>query len=202
MAEPRGTRNRRGSRGRRLPIYLTEAERDRILEVALDSAPRGVLAGALRNAAILAIGLYAGLRVSEICHLDVSDVDVDAGTIRVREGKGAKDRELPLHPWPRDLVVAYLATRHDPDPAIFISRNHHRISVRQVQDITRALAASAGIAKPITPHKLRHTFATHLLEAGVDVLTISELLGHESVETTQIYAHVTGRTKRSAIERL
>jgi site-specific recombinase XerD len=189
-------------RSPRLPIYLTEPERDAILEVALDSAPRGVPAGGIRNAAIIGVGLYAGLRVAEICHLDRTDVDLEVGTIRVREGKGGKDREVPLHTFAADLIRAYLSTRVDSEPALFVSRRRTRISVRAVQRMVVALAEDTGLAKHVSPHKLRHTFATLLLEADVDLRTIQELLGHESIATTEIYMHVSQSRKRGAVDRL
>lgn len=199
---------RRSRRPRKLPVYLTAAERDAILEAAFDSAPRGVPAGAARNTAILAIGLYAGLRVSEICRLDVGDIDLDAGTIRVREGKGGKDRELPLHAFAGELVAAYLATRLPSDrmggrgSPVFVSRQGSRIHPRTVQRMVAALATDAGLAKRVSPHKLRHTFATLLLEEDVDLRVIQELLGHASIATTELYLHISQRRKRGAVDRL
>ena len=192
----------RRSRPKRLPVYLTERERDLVLKVARERAPRGVPNGALRDAAIVAVGVYAGLRVSEIRNLDRADVDLDALNIRVREGKGAKDREVPLHVEAGILVEEYLATRQDDDPAVFVSRLGRRMSVRSYQRLVANLAGSAELAKHITPHKLRHTFATLLLDADVDLRTVQELLGHESVATTQVYTHVSGRRRRTAIDRL
>jgi site-specific recombinase XerD len=189
-------------RSEKLPVYLTERERDLIIEAALESAPRGVPDGAIRNAAILAIGLFAGLRVSEIRHLDRVDVDLDGLTVRVREGKGAKDRELPLHRDAGVLVSAYLKTRADGDPALLLSRRGSRISVRAIQQLVRHLATDAGLAKKVSPHKLRHTFATLLLEKGTDLRTIQELLGHESVATTEIYTHTSHALKRVGIDKL
>ncbi len=189
-------------RSRRLPIYLTEHERDLILEVALDSAPRGVPNGGIRNAAILGIGLYAGLRVSEIVGLDVSDVDLDAGTIRVRHGKGDKDREVPLHAFAGDLIVEWLSGRLDTSPALFVSRQGTRLSVRAVQQMVGRLARDARLTKHITPHKLRHSFATLLLDRGADLRVIQELLGHESIATTEVYTHVSQARKREGIDRL
>jgi site-specific recombinase XerD len=189
-------------RSRRLPVYLTERERDLVLEVALDSAPRGIPNGGIRNAAILAIGLYAGLRVSELVHLDVSDVDLETLTIRVRHGKGDKDRELPLHAFARDLVAEWVSSRMDSSPALFVSRQGSRLSVRAVQRMVVGVAGDARLAKHITPHKLRHTFATLLLDNEVDLRVIQELLGHESIATTEIYTHISQRRKRKGVDRL
>lgn len=201
MPESRGTPKRRGSR-RRLPVYLTERERRLLLEEARTRTPRAVPGGSLRDQAILALGLYAGLRVSEIRNLDRRDVDLDAMVVRVRRGKGGKDREVPLHRVAAGLVGLYLASRRDRDPALFLSRRGQRISTRQIQDIVRGLAEAAMIPKRITPHKLRHTFATSLLEAGVDLRTVQELMGHASISTTEIYLHVSDEQRRRAIDQL
>jgi site-specific recombinase XerD len=134
--------------------------------------------------------------------MDRSDVDFDAKTMLVREGKGGKDRELPLHDETAWALQTYLATRVDSQPALFLSRQRTRISARQIQRMVRAVADSAGITKRVTPHKLRHTFATLLLERGVDTRVIQELLGHESLSTTQIYTYVTQGPKREAMDKL
>ena len=191
---------------RSLPVYLTERERDLLVEAALESAPRGVPAGALRDTAAIALGVYAGLRVSEIRALDRDDVDLEDLTVRVREGKGGKDREVPLHETAGQLVRAYLAERdqhHDAGhPALFISRRGKRISVRAIQRMLVRVARAAAISKRISPHKLRHTFATLLLESGADLRTVQELLGHASIATTEIYTHVSGPHRRRAVDRL
>lgn len=199
MPQRRGIGNRRRRRAR---IFLTDRERDDLLEVALDSAPRGVPNGGLRNAAILAIGVYAGLRVSEIRDLDQTDADLDGLSVFVRHGKGDKEREVPLHNWAAELVREYLSTRVDNAPALFVSRQGTRLSVRAIQRMVVRLAGDARLAKRITPHKLRHTFATLLLDEGEDIRVIQELLGHESIATTELYAHVTPRRKRGAVDRL
>lgn len=159
-------------------------------------------AGTLRDLAILIVGFYQGLRVSEIRNLDRSDVDLQAMTLLVRQGKGAKDRELPLHRETAWAIESYLAARVENDPALFLSRNGQRISARQIQRMTKDVAGGAGISKRVTPHKLRHTFATILLEKGVDTRVIQELLGHESLATTQIYVAVTQGPKREGVDRL
>lgn len=197
---PRG--KRRSRTPWKLPVYLTQRERDVVLEAALASSPRGVPNGGIRNAAILAIGLYAGLRVSEIVHLDVSDVDLEAGTLRVKQGKGAKDREVPVHPELGAAIALYLETRSDADPALVVSRLGRRISVSAVQRLVLHVARDAGLVKRVSPHKLRHSFATLLLERDVDLRVIQELLGHESIATTEIYTHISQRRKREGIDRL
>jgi site-specific recombinase XerD len=193
---------RRQRRPKKLPVHLAEHERDELLEAAADRAVRGAPAGTLRDLAILIVGAYQGLRVSEIRNLDRTDVDLQAGSLIVREGKGAKDRELPLHQQTAWAIAAYLSTRVDSHPALFLSRLGERISPRQIQRMVRAVADDAGITKRVTPHRLRHTFATLLLERGADTRVIQELLGHESLATTQIYTYVVQGPKRKAMDLL
>ncbi|MEX0755685.1 MAG: tyrosine-type recombinase/integrase [Actinomycetota bacterium] len=198
-------RRRSGSsRKRPLPVHLSAHERDLLLGFAIDSAPRGVPNGAERDAAIIGIGVYAGLRVSEIQHLDLDDVDLESLTLLVREGKGGKDRELPIHPELGALIAGYLSTRvdTDTDPALLLSRLGKRISIRALRDVVYRVSRQAGIAKRISPHKLRHTFATLLVDKGADTMVVRELLGHASVSTTQIYVHVSQRRKRGEVDRL
>jgi len=203
-SQPPRTRNTGGPRRpRKLPVYLTEVERDLVLEAALDSAPRGVPDGALRNAAIIAIGVYCGLRVSEISCLDLGDVDLQSLTVRVRQGKGQKDRDVPLNPWAGQFVSAWVRARPDVvTPALFVSRHGDRLSVRQIRDVVGSLARSAGISKQISPHKLRHTFATLLLDRGADLRVVQELLGHASISTTEVYTHLSQARKRRETDKL
>ncbi len=196
------SKSRRSSRPARLPVFLTERERDLVLEAARRSAPRGVRAGAARDSAVIAIGVYAGLRVAEISALDRADVDLEDLAVLVRQGKGGKDRVVPLNIAAAIAVEEYLATRDDEDPALFVSRKGGRLSVRAIQRMVRRVAGDAELAKRVTPHKLRHTFATLLIENDADVFTVQELLGHASVATTQIYVHVSRARKRGAVDRL
>jgi integrase/recombinase XerC len=189
-------------RSQRLPVYLTERERDLVLKVVRESAPRGIRAGAERDSAIIAIGIYAGLRVSEICGLDRDDVDLEDLTVHVRHGKGDKERFVPLHLDAAIAVETYLRTRDDASPAMFLSRQGTRLTPRSVQRMVRRVATDARLTKHITPHKLRHSFAMLLLDKDADLFTIQELLGHENVETTAIYSHVSAARKRGAIDRL
>jgi site-specific recombinase XerD len=195
---PRTTR-----RGRKLPVYLTTTERDRVLRTASEGAGRGRLSGRDRDVAVLAIGLFAGLRVSEIRNLDRTDVDLDEMVIHVRQGKGSKDRDVELHELAASAVEKYLARRRDNNPALIMSRKGDRISVRALQRLVKTLAAEAGIHKSISPHKLRHSFATHLRQAGVELEVVQELLGHERIETTRIYSHVaTPERRRAGVNKL
>lgn len=153
--------------------------------------------------AILTVAAYQGLRVAEIVGLDRGDVDFRAGILFVRHGKGAKDRELPLHAVAAKALEAYLETRAgDEHPAVFVSRRMERLSTCQVRRLTTAIAREAKIPKRVHPHALRHTFATLMIEAGADLQTVQELLGHESIETTTIYTYVSQERKRRAMEDL
>jgi site-specific recombinase XerC len=184
-------------------VYLTARERDLLLEAARRSAPRGVHSGTHRDTAVIALGVYAGLRVSELRGLDLADVDLVTGTVRVRHGKGDKDRELPLHRVACAAVAAYALDREDDEPALFLSRHGRRISVRALQDVVYRLATDAALTKHISPHKLRHTFATSFLEANPGAIRVlKELMGHASIETTDLYTHVTHERERRDIDRL
>jgi len=185
---------------RALPHPVPADEVARLLEVP----PAGTAAG-LRDRAILELLYGAGLRVSELTGLDVDDVDLDDGAVRVL-GKGGKEREVPVGRFAREAVGAYL-TRGRPSLATQASRGALFLNARggrlTRQSVARALAGyahAAGIARRITPHDLRHSFATHLLDGGADVRVVQELLGHASLATTQIYTLVTARHLREVVD--
>lgn len=179
---------------RRLPQYLTVEEMERLLSAPDLSTPLGV-----RNAAMLEVLYSAGLRVSELVSLNVSSVNLAAGEIRVW-GKGAKERVAFLGRMAQTVLACYLqearpqlaagSKRGRPSPALFLNQRGERLSARSVQGILQELARAAGIDKKVTPHVLRHSFATHLLEGGADLRAVQEMLGHANLYTTQIYAHV------------
>jgi len=138
----------------------------------------------------------AGLRVSEMVGLDVDDVDLEEGSLRVL-GKGSKERDVPIGRFGREAVAGYL-TRVRPAlatarsrSALFLNLRGGRLSRQGVTDILAKHARAAGIDRRVSPHVLRHSFATHLLEGGADVRVVQELLGHASVATTQVYTLVT-----------
>jgi integrase/recombinase XerD len=176
------------------PLSVTE------VEAILAAPPEGDVAG-LRDRAILETLYGAGLRVSELVSLDVDDVDLDDGSVRVL-GKGSKERVVPLGSLAGRAVEAYL-TRARPalagaasGPAMFLNQRGGRLTRQGATQILKRAARLAGVQKRVTPHTLRHSFATHLLEGGADVRVVQELLGHATLSTTQIYTLVTGKRLR------
>jgi len=177
---------------RGLPRALSVDEVARILSV-----PAAGDAAALRDRAILETLYGAGLRVSEVVGLDIDDVDLEEGSIRV-VGKGDRERLVPIGRAAREAVGSYL-TRERPGlaraksgSAVFLNRRGGRLSRQGIHRIVKASARQAGITKRVTAHSLRHSFATHLLEGGADIRVVQELLGHALLSTTQIYTLVTG----------
>ncbi|MBI5874344.1 MAG: tyrosine-type recombinase/integrase [Deltaproteobacteria bacterium] len=146
---------------------------------------------ALRDKAILEVLYSAGLRVSELTGLNMKDVDIDSGIIKVI-GKGNKERIAILGEKAREALKAYLVGAHGRAPLqpVFLGARGERIYPRAVQRLVRDTAGKSGISKHPTPHSLRHTFATHLLDAGADLRTIQEMLGHVSLSTTQRYTKI------------
>ncbi len=177
----------------RLPRYLTVEEMRRLLSTPDTSEPKG-----LRDRAILEVLYASGVRVSELVALDLSSVNSQAGEMRVI-GKGNKERIALLG---RPAVVALHSYLDKGRPAqlsektteaLFLNRFGGRLSARSVDTIVRKAGIAAAIEQTVTPHLLRHTFATHLLDGGADLRVVQELLGHENIASTQIYANVTPR---------
>lgn len=178
-------------------ITSTELER-------LFKAPTGDDVKSLRDRAILQLLFSTGLRVSELCSLD-SDLDLKADEFSIR-GKGGKVRVVFLSDEAKSAVKAYLAKRKDFDEAMFVQLSHNhkpnqkgknlRINKRSVARIIKQYAIKAGISKKVTPHVIRHVFATDLLSNGADIRSVQTLLGHANINTTQIYTHVTDRHLR------
>lgn len=166
---------------KRLPTVLSRDETARLIAAVQNPKHR-----------VLVMLLYSsGLRVGEVVRLRVQDIDAERGLVRVREGKGGKDRYTLLSDKALATLRAYFETFR-PEKWIFPGgRPERHYTVRSVQHVVQQCARRAGIAKPVTPHTLRHSFATHLLESGTDLRYIQELLGHSSSRTTQIYTHVT-----------
>ena len=180
-------------RSRKLPKFLTGEEISRLL-----AAPRPEAPGGLRDRAILELMYSSGVRVRELVGLDDGDLDLRNATVRVR-GKGRRERLGIVGSHAREALREWLAARPKPGgqrPAgrsqpLFTNRFGGRLSVRGVARLLEKHLATAGLSKRASPHTLRHSFATHLLDAGADIRSVQELLGHKSLVTTQIYTHVT-----------
>lgn len=147
---------------------------------------------------LLMTAYSSGLRVSELVKLRVTDIDALHGTLTVRAGKGNKDRVTLFAKSLKDTLLQYLCSRKEESTYLFPGRKGH-LSVKSVQKILDLAAKKAHIGKHVTPHMLRHSFATHLLEQGTDIRYIQSLLGHSRLETTQIYTRVS-HTKFSSIQ--
>ncbi len=176
---------------RTLPGYLTNAEMKDLLAVPDVSVPRG-----LRDKALLELLYATGMRVSETVGLGLSDLDISRGEIMVH-GKGNKERIVLLGSFAQKAMKDYLNSgrpalveARPATKAVFVNKHGTRLTQRSVQRMLIQYALKAGIEKEVTPHVLRHSFATHLLEGGADLRSVQELLGHESLSTTQIYTHV------------
>ena len=133
---------------------------------------------------------YAGLRLDEVRNLKWQDIDFDRGIIYVKTAKGEKERVVFLHSKLKEMLEIYGVNKQG---LVFISQRGRKYNKRTIQQIVKNAARKAGIKKKVTPHTLRHSFATHLLEAGADIRYIQQLLGHRSLRTTQIYTHVANR---------
>jgi integrase/recombinase XerC len=171
---------------RRIPPHLSEDDTARIVENAL-ACDRD-----LRTRAILELLYGAGLRCSELIGLDLGEVDLTNRTLRVR-GKGDKERVVPFGTRARDAVTAYLPARARLAPktdALFLNPRGERLSDRSVRRLLQERLRALALEVHVSPHTLRHSFATHLLERGADLRSIQELLGHASLSTTQKYTHV------------
>jgi integrase/recombinase XerC len=142
-----------------------------------------------RDVAILELLYATGLRVSELAGLDLEAVDRDERTVRVL-GKGRKERIVPYGGQAAHALEAWLGCRGDAEGALFTNARGGRLTVRSVHTIVRRSARAAGLTRRVSPHTLRHTFATHLLDGGADLRAIQELLGHSRLSTTQRYTHV------------
>jgi integrase/recombinase XerC len=174
---------------KRLPQVIDERHAARLVEAEGDNEGPA----ALRDRAILEVLYSAGLRVSELTGLCWRDVDDDLGMVMVRAGKGNKDRLVPLGEPALDALKAWktaMPTAWTLDGAVITNLRGGRLTPRSVQNIVARRLLDAGIDAPLTPHGLRHCFATHMLNGGADLRSIQEMLGHSSLQTTQRYTHV------------
>jgi len=180
--------------------FLEGEELERLL-----SAPSGASPKALRDKALLELLFSTGLRVSELCQLNRDVINLDRGEFSVR-GKGEKIRLVFLSARAKEALKNYLAKRTDIDPALFVRYpkskkpeaaqakiKNLRLTPRSVQRIVKYYAIKAGIGKKVSPHTIRHSFATDLLASGADIRSVQTMLGHSSITTTQIYTHITDK---------
>ena len=178
---------------KRLPTFLTISQMESLLKLPLKEDFWG-----LRDWTILELFYSTGIRLSELANLDLSSVDFEGGVVRVL-GKGKKERIIPVGKEALEALRNYLNLRRFAfkgksmmnGEAIFLNRSGKRLSARSIGRIVKKYATLISEDKKTSPHTLRHTFATHLLDQGADLLAVKELLGHESLSTTQIYTHVT-----------
>jgi len=165
---------------KKLPTVLTKKEVIKLFDATNN----------FKSKLILKILYSSGLRVSEVTNLKFEDINFDEKTGIVRQGKGKKDRIFILSKEITDDLTDYQKRLNKTQGYIFTNNKNNPISTRNIQKIIKNSAKKANINKNITPHKLRHSFATHLLESGTDIRIIQELLGHSNLQTTQIYTHI------------
>ena len=187
--------------GRKLPHFLTGEQVSTLIETPTVDTPAG-----RRDRAILEVFYSAGLRAAELVGLNVSDWDGDAGVVRVR-GKGRKERVAPIGCCADEALRAWMAVREplaglaaDERDALFLNRFGGRLTARSVGRMIEKHLKTAGLDPKTSPHTLRHTFATHLLDGGADLRSVQELLGHKNLTTTQIYTHVSTRRMRETYD--
>jgi integrase/recombinase XerC len=187
--------------GRKLPHFLTAEQTARLLE-----APPANDAMGLRDRAMLETLYSAGLRVAELVGLNLPDWDREANVLRVL-GKGKKERIAPIGRYAARALERWLEVRlPDPDApdeereAVFLNRFGRRLTTRSIGRTLQKHLQTAGLERITSPHTLRHSFATHLLDGGADLRAVQELLGHKSLTTTQIYTHVSTRRLRETYE--
>ncbi|HVL79967.1 MAG TPA: tyrosine recombinase [Actinomycetota bacterium] len=194
----------------RLPRVLRQGEVGAILEHTEERVGGGgpPPPEAWRDLALVELLYDAGLRAGEACALDVDDVDLDSGWVRVEHGKGNRTRVVPLAAPASSALQAYL--RHGrtdlasrgtaPGAAVFLNARGKRMTTRDVRRVLERLGNAALGSRPVWPHLLRHSFATHLLEGGADLRSVQELLGHADVGSTQVYTHVSAERLRSVYD--
>jgi integrase/recombinase XerD len=192
-------------RTKSLPKSLNESEVKNLINAlddynTVDSSHTNSKVLKLRNKLILALLYSSGVRVSELVYLNINDVDLRDRTIRIR-GKGEKDRIVLFDDQTKILIEEYIKKRQFDSEFLFVNRFGNHLSPRYVQMMIKEYAKLAGIRKKVTPHILRHSFATHLLKNGVDLRAIQQLLGHSNLSTTQIYTSVDMQTLKNVYDR-
>ncbi|MDD4908236.1 MAG: tyrosine recombinase XerC [Candidatus Omnitrophica bacterium] len=168
-----------------LPSFLTEEEVGRLIDIVVLKDERG-----LRDKAILETFYSTGIRISELVGLNIEDMDFISGVAKVR-GKGKKERLVPIGEQAIKAIRAYLSARKKQSQTVFINKSGNRLSTRGTRNVVHKYILLAALTRKISPHTLRHSFATHLLDRGADLRSVQELLGHANLSTTQIYTHLT-----------
>jgi len=186
---------------RNLPMVLTASQINALLDAPLQVPPskQAPVWTAARDTAILELFYSSGLRIEELASLDVSSVDVFSETLRVI-GKGRKERMVPVGAPALKAIQKYRHEARVQSGPLFISKLRKRMTTQAIWSVMKKYLAHAGIPSNASPHKLRHSFATHLLDAGADLRSVQVLLGHASLSTTQIYTHVTRERLKKAYD--
>ena len=184
-------------RRRQLPKALSQHQAEQLL----DQDPVGRTP--LRDLAILELAYCAGLRAAEVAGVQTTDIELSDGTVKVF-GKGSKERVAVFGDACREALTQYMdGERVEPDKgyALFTNSHGEPLTTRTVQNVIKRWARAAGLPDDVSPHTLRHSFATHLLDGGADLKTVQQLLGHENIATTQVYTHVSIERLREAVEK-
>jgi site-specific recombinase XerD len=173
----------------KLPVILSKDEVQRMIDSTLN----------IKHRLILMFLYYTGIRLHEIVNVKWEDIDFDRGVIHLKVTKGSKDRVIFFHEKLKNFISEFNLKRQG---LVFLSNTGEKYDKRSIQMVVRNAAKRAGIAKRVTPHTLRHSFATHLLEGGADIRHIQNLLGHANLQTTQIYTHVANKDIKRLAELL
>jgi len=188
--------------GRSLPRPISINQ----VRTLLEQPTRQSTPEAKRDSAMLQLLYASGMRVSELVSLNVEDIDTGSGSVRCF-GKGHKERIIPIHPRAASVVDEYIREgrlrllRRDNETALFLNHRGERLTRQGFWQILKEYAKSAGLEGEVTPHTLRHSFATHMLSGGADLRAVQELLGHANISTTQVYTHLTTEHVRQAYEK-
>ena len=188
--------------GRKLPETLSEQEINQLINAIDLSTDEGE-----RNRAILEIMYSCGLRVSELIHLKISDLFFNEGFIRII-GKGNKERFVPIHQKAQKYISIYIkeirshvTIKKSHEDTLFLSRRGKSLSRQMIFVLIKTLALNINLNKKISPHTFRHSFATHLLKNGADLRAIQQMLGHESITTTEVYVHLDNTFLKKIVEK-
>jgi len=178
-----------------LPVFLTEDEATKLMEAVVAKDERG-----LRDKAVLETFYSTGIRISELTGLKVDDIDFIGSVVKVM-GKGRKERIVPIGEQAIRAIRAYLEKRKKQSEALFLNKSGKRMTVRGIRNLVQKYVLIASMRHGVSPHTLRHSFATHLLNRGADLRSVQELLGHVNLSTTQIYTHLTTERLKSVYDK-